>query len=115
MCEIKTNKSIPQGWECPKCGRVYSPSTTMCFTCVGFTVSVPSVFSPNGTGNPNVNPTFTTSSTDSKIDLTATLKRGDVTTNTGKICDKFEPSPFNPFFCQKCGVGISNHASITPL
>lgn len=23
----------PQGWECPKCGHVYSPSTPMCFTC----------------------------------------------------------------------------------
>lgn len=23
----------PQGWQCPVCGRVYSPSTTMCFYC----------------------------------------------------------------------------------
>ena len=22
-----------QGWVCPKCGRVYSPSTPMCFNC----------------------------------------------------------------------------------
>ncbi len=22
-----------QGWECPKCGRVYSPSTSQCFAC----------------------------------------------------------------------------------
>lgn len=22
-----------QGWECPKCGRVYSPSTSMCKYC----------------------------------------------------------------------------------
>ena len=22
-----------QGWECPKCGRVYSPSTPMCIFC----------------------------------------------------------------------------------
>lgn len=23
----------PQGWICPKCGRVYSPTTPMCFYC----------------------------------------------------------------------------------
>lgn len=23
----------PQGWQCPICKRVYSPSTTMCFSC----------------------------------------------------------------------------------
>ena len=22
-----------QGWECPKCGKVYSPTTIMCLTC----------------------------------------------------------------------------------
>ena len=32
----------PQGWECPKCGRVYSPSTSMCFTC-----PTPPLVSPN--------------------------------------------------------------------
>ena len=25
----------PQGWICPKCGRVYSPSTPVCFYCGG--------------------------------------------------------------------------------
>lgn len=24
-----------KGWECPKCGRVYSPSTAMCYFCPG--------------------------------------------------------------------------------
>ena len=24
---------IPQGWQCPICKRVYSPSTTMCYSC----------------------------------------------------------------------------------
>ena len=24
---------IPQGWECPKCKRVYSPNTIMCSHC----------------------------------------------------------------------------------
>lgn len=23
----------PQGWQCPICKRVYSPMTSMCFTC----------------------------------------------------------------------------------
>lgn len=23
----------PQGWQCPICGRVYSPTTSMCFSC----------------------------------------------------------------------------------
>lgn len=35
-------KLINQGWECPKCGRVYSPTTPMCFYCVpvkGMTIS----------------------------------------------------------------------------
>jgi hypothetical protein len=26
-------KFIPQGWECPKCNRVYSPTTSMCSHC----------------------------------------------------------------------------------
>jgi uncharacterized OB-fold protein len=26
-------KFIPQGWECPKCNRVYSPTTIMCSYC----------------------------------------------------------------------------------
>lgn len=26
-------KFIRQGWECPKCGRVYSPDTSMCMYC----------------------------------------------------------------------------------
>lgn len=25
----------PQGWVCPKCGRVYSPNTFMCYYCGG--------------------------------------------------------------------------------
>ena len=26
---------VPQGWQCPVCRRVYSPSTPMCFSCGG--------------------------------------------------------------------------------
>ena len=38
------------GWECPKCGRCYSPSMTMCCYCNPLnykTTSIP--FSPSGT------------------------------------------------------------------
>jgi methionyl-tRNA synthetase len=28
-----------QGWECPKCGRVYSPSTHMCWSCPEKTIT----------------------------------------------------------------------------
>lgn len=24
---------VPQGWECPKCGRVYAPTQMMCIAC----------------------------------------------------------------------------------
>lgn len=24
---------VERGWECPKCGHVYSPKTTMCLVC----------------------------------------------------------------------------------
>lgn len=44
-------KLINQGWECPKCGRVYSPTTPMCFYCVpvnGMTIST------TGTGSLNI-------------------------------------------------------------
>lgn len=27
------NFGAPQGWRCPICGRVYSPTTPMCFYC----------------------------------------------------------------------------------
>ena len=29
----KNNNFIETGWKCPICGRVYSPSTQMCFYC----------------------------------------------------------------------------------
>ncbi len=25
--------STPQGWECPKCQHIYSPSVAVCFNC----------------------------------------------------------------------------------
>jgi hypothetical protein len=29
----------PKGWECPKCGRVYSPSCLECYVCNNKTIS----------------------------------------------------------------------------
>jgi hypothetical protein len=37
---------IPQGWECPKCKRVYSPTTTMCIACPQHTQSVTTTNTP---------------------------------------------------------------------
>lgn len=34
---------VAQGWECPKCHRVFSPSSVMCFFCPGTTVTQPLV------------------------------------------------------------------------
>lgn len=28
---------VQQGWQCPSCKRVYSPSTALCFYCPGTT------------------------------------------------------------------------------
>jgi len=38
---FKTN-FIPQGWECPKCKRVYSPTTSMCSNCPQYNQGVTS-------------------------------------------------------------------------
>lgn len=32
---MNDNKFIPQGWECPKCGAVMSPTTSVCVNCNG--------------------------------------------------------------------------------
>lgn len=42
----------PRGWICPKCGRVYSPSTSMCWYCGGNTTTTT-------TPNTNIPPTTT--------------------------------------------------------
>ena len=35
MYTLNDEFNAPQGWVCPKCGRVYSPSTPMCWYCGG--------------------------------------------------------------------------------
>ena len=30
---MENNLFIQQGWQCPICGRIYSPTTPMCFYC----------------------------------------------------------------------------------
>lgn len=36
------NDFIQQGWQCPICKRVYSPSTPCCFTCGGESITTTS-------------------------------------------------------------------------
>lgn len=53
MWRFKPNN---KGWECPKCGHVYSPSTVMCFYCgndtskikEGSVLNEPSTTAPEG-------------------------------------------------------------------
>lgn len=40
----------PRGWVCPKCGRVYSPTTTMCYYCGHGSIDVQVTNIPNTTG-----------------------------------------------------------------
>lgn len=44
------SQPIAQGWECPKCGRVYSPSMVMCSYCV------PKATVTTGTSNIGITP-----------------------------------------------------------
>jgi len=42
----ENNNFTQQGWECPKCGRVYSPYTSMCSYCGGEAVTYTTNTSP---------------------------------------------------------------------
>ncbi len=33
MIDLYTMRRTPQGWECPKCGTVYSPNVNECWRC----------------------------------------------------------------------------------
>lgn len=60
-CEIKVHASL--GWKCPECGRVYSPTTPMCFYCGGNKIS-----NTNTTYN-NFNTTLTKTNNDYENDV----------------------------------------------
>jgi uncharacterized OB-fold protein len=44
---------IQQGWECPKCKRVYSPTTIMCVACPQQTHATITTGTPPPLGNIN--------------------------------------------------------------
>lgn len=56
------NSFASQGWECPKCKRVYSPFTHMCLHCVPSSSKLSGIYYPQtGTNIGNVgNTTLTT-------------------------------------------------------
>lgn len=55
---------INQGWECPKCGRVYSPTTPMCLHCVPSKVET---ITTTETGGTNISELLTTGATANSI------------------------------------------------
>lgn len=55
------------GWVCPKCGRVYSPSTFMCMYCNNYTTTITNVI-------PNVTPSTLESIIKTTTDIPVTLK-----------------------------------------
>jgi hypothetical protein len=69
----------PQGWECPKCKRVYSPQTMMCIACPQYTKSETTTNTPIGVGG------FGTTSTA----MLHNFQEGEGTSNTKcKICGR---------------------------
>ncbi len=39
--------AAPRGWICPKCGRVYNPTTPMCFYCNGENITNTTTATPS--------------------------------------------------------------------
>ena len=74
---------IPQGWECPKCKRVYSPTTIMCIACPQHTKTMTTTDTPIGVGGFGVaNGTSTTT-------MMHNFQKGDETSKTKcKICGR---------------------------
>jgi hypothetical protein len=94
---IHTHGFTQQGWECPKCGKVYSPSTPMCLTC------------PQKTA--------TTTTTGTPMDG-LTFGKGGVTSGTSAwLCVIFIPDGLNTSAtkCMRCGKEKHEHVHITNL
>jgi hypothetical protein len=87
---------IPQGWECPKCKRVYSPTTMMCIAC------------------PNLTQTGTTGSSTTPVRVGVGVS-GYGTTTSSSLCRFFvaEPSSGTNPKCINCGKSQLEHALIS--
>ena len=87
-----------QGWECPKCGRVYSPTTIMCLGC------------------PQEVKTNITTNTPWKT-VTIPHDISGTTTHTTAICSGFLNDTVNTSStkCMKCGLEKYLHPIITNL
>ncbi len=79
------NQTIQQGWECPKCGRIYSPTTPMCSNC-------PQEVTPWASTNDLVTRTYT---------------------STSIGVHNFVASQENPFKCAICGAYETSHPIFT--
>ena len=53
---INENIGVQQGWQCPICGRVYSPMTFMCYYCGGEQKTITTVGTSTETNNIETNP-----------------------------------------------------------
>ena len=79
-----SNQAIQQGWECPKCGRIYSPTTPMCLHC-------PQEIKQSGI-----------------IDTNDLVNR--VSNSTSIALHYFVASQENPFKCAMCGAYETSHS-----
>lgn len=80
-------KTIQQGWECPKCGRIYSPTTPMCSHCPQ------EIKSSDG------------------INTNDLVNR--VTNTTNINFHNFVSSSQNPFKCAICGAYETSHPTFS--
>lgn len=95
---IQPHGFTQQGWECPKCGKVYSPSTPMCFTCPQKVKTQTTINTPLANGG-----TFT--------------PNGTTTSDTTFLCLGFVEDSINTNAtkCMRCGQEKHQHAIITYL
>ena len=88
-----------QGWECPKCGKVYSPSTIMCLTC-----------------GQEVKTNITTNTPWNTVRVTNDIISG-INTSTTTMCFDFVNDTINTSStkCMKCGLEKWQHPIINNL